>query len=265
MWHGSLVKYDFYACRKPKQMTDFFKPVALKQSLANGKTEDGTRQTKPSAAVLQSMANGQPRFPAATQKPKAPMARAQTAKSRHPFIVNSIQPDAKRQRTLGVTATSQQGYLGPRSRQQAQPSAHGASVIDISMSDVSAAACGPPIAQDMAATAEDVSSQQMMQQRQHTSSKAAEQGHSGIVGEGACTKQPDAHLPASPLGSCAAKDEAPTNGSHPEEANASTVDTASDLSTLEALGFSRSRAQAALSRCRNDVGRAANLLFSGVT
>ena len=85
-------------------------------------------------------------------------------------------------------------------------------------------------------------------------------------GQGACTDaaavQRNPAAQPEGLSSSAAMDEAPSSNGG---AFASVQRADDDLSTLEALGFSRSRAQVALMRCRNDVERAANLLFSGVT
>ncbi len=238
-------------------MTDFFKPVAAKQSHVDGKKLQG----KPANAVLQPIPNGQPWMPAIAQKPTAPIA-----KPRRPVSANgSDQPDAKRQRTLGVTATPQHGFHEPRDEQQTQPPAHGASVIDVSMSDVTAGPRGTAPAQDtaVASGAEDVSSQQMTRAHagQVAPTSAVDQSTLGASDAAAPERWQDGKPPADGLDSGPAKKGAPSSGSLPVSADRSD----DDLGALEALGFSRSRAQAALSRCRNDVERAANLLFSGVT
>ena len=239
-------------------MTDFFKPVAAKQSAPYGKTEDGTQQDMPTDPVLQSIPNGHPRMPAASHKTKAPMA-----KPRRPVTVNGSQPEAKRQRTLGVSAATQHGGQGPRDGRAAQPAAHGASVIDISVSDVTAAARDPAAAQDTvaASAAEDVSLQQPKHARCDASPSAVDRGAPANGDAAAAERRQDAAPAAAGLDGCLARREAPSNGSCPVSANRSD----DNLTALEALGFSRSRAQMALSRCCNDVERAANLLFSGVT
>jgi hypothetical protein len=257
-------------------MTDFFKPVTAKQSAA---AEDGHWEQPSAAPVLQTIPNGQPRRGSAdpgtsAQQPAAAAAPPTGKQPRRPRakaagVDGSDQPDAKRQRTLGGGTVSEASAKDAQKQRQrsAQPSRPppGVAVIDITVSDATAASREPAAGRD-AAAGEDVSSQQP--------NRAADPAATADVARGSDAKHlsKTTHYPQQPgiepntrtsvagrTGSNSVVDEGPAVGGGPGGATAG-----GSLASLEALGFGKSQARAALLRCGNDLERAANLLCSGM-
>ena len=258
--------------RKPKQMTDFFKPMTAKQSPA---ADDGFEE-KPTAAgpVLQTMPNGQPRHGSASvvQHPKAPPAGKQPRRPpQRAGAIGSNQPDAKRQRTLGGTPSSQavRHQQQPQRQQQieqaSRPPPPSASIIDITLSDATGMSREPAAAMDEAA-GEVVSSSQRTERGVAASAIAPDPAQHSVLqhedGTGSRSKLPVAGPRASERIAGNARGESvryeglgDTSGPHETESDPG-------VASLEALGFGRLRARAALLKCGNDVERAANLLCS---
>ena len=230
--------------------------------------------------MLQAMPNGQPGRPgfaargASAQQPAAARAPP-TGKQPRRAPANAAggadgsgQPDAKRQRTLGGGTAASQAPAKEAQRQKqrsAQPGRPppGAAVIDITVSDATAASREPGAERD-AAAGEDVSSQRILHGVDSATIAGVSDGQRSADRTASIAEQPDIELetPASVAdgaGSHSVSEEVPADGigrAAPAAENG--------LASLEVLGFGRSQAQAALTKCGNDLERAANLLCSGM-